>query len=108
MKLLIAIVQDQDAPDFVSALIERKFRATMISSTGGLLRRGQTTLISGVDDWRVDEWLAIAAEKCELRREPLVMRGDPELYHWYTPDLIEVEVGGAIVFVVDIHRFERL
>lgn len=108
MKLLIAIVQDQDAPSLTSALLERGFRVTTIATTGGLLRQGQTTLISGIDDDRVDEWLAIAEETCQRRMVPLVLGGDPELYPWYSPELLEVEVGGAVVFVVNVDRFERI
>jgi len=108
VKLLIAIVQDQDAPVLVSALVERDFRVTTVATSGGLLRQGQTTLISGVDDERVDEWLAIAEEKCQRRMVPLVLGGDPEHYPWYTPELLEVEVGGAVVFVLNVDRYERL
>jgi uncharacterized protein YaaQ len=108
VKLLVAVVQDQDSANFVTALTQRNYRVTIISSTGGLLRNGSTTLVCGVEDWRVDEWLAIASESCQRRMEPLILSGDPEFFPWYSPDMIEVEVGGANVFIVDIERLERL
>lgn len=108
MKLVVAIVQDQDAAKFVKALVESNFRVTVIASSGGLLRTGNTTLVSGVEDWRVSKWLEIASENCQVRVEPLILSGDPDLVPWYTSELIEVEVGGANVFILDIERFERL
>lgn len=54
MKMLIAILSDEDAEQVLKALVEDDFRATRISSTGAFLRRGNTTLLVGLDDERVD------------------------------------------------------
>ena len=59
MKLVIAIVQDEDAGRVVSALMDKGFGVTKLATTGGFLRAGNTTLISGVEDEKLDEALAI-------------------------------------------------
>ncbi len=54
MKLILAIVAS-DAVDPVSkALVQKNFPVTHISSVGGFLRRGSTTLVIGVDETQVE------------------------------------------------------
>ncbi|MGD8603252.1 MAG: cyclic-di-AMP receptor [Anaerolineales bacterium] len=55
MKLVLAIVNDEDAESVLSELIGNEFRVTRIASTGGFLRRGNTTLLIGVEDEKVDQ-----------------------------------------------------
>src|SRR4029453_11946348 len=56
-KLIIAVVQNEDADAVVDALLEEEFRATRLASTGGFLRRGNTTLMIGADEDQVDRVL---------------------------------------------------
>ncbi|MFW6074404.1 MAG: cyclic-di-AMP receptor [Chloroflexota bacterium] len=108
MKLILAFVQDRDAPRLVSALTKRNFRATMLASTGGFLRRGNTTIASGIDDNDVSEWIKLAEIHCCERMEPVMYGHDPDLIPWYPPGLLEVPVGGAVIFVLNVERFEQL
>ena len=64
MKLVVAIVQDQDASRVVDALINEEFRATRINTAGGFLKRGNATLLIGVDDDQVDEVIEIVQRNC--------------------------------------------
>ena len=57
MKLIIAIVNDDIAYDVIKDMSERKIRATKLSSTGGFMKKGNTTLLIGVDDSMKDEVL---------------------------------------------------
>jgi len=59
MKLIIAILRDVDNDPVSHALTEEKFRVTCIASTGGFLRRGQSTLLAGVEDDQVEQALGI-------------------------------------------------
>lgn len=63
MKLIIAIVRDADSDPLTQALTEARFRVTRIASTGGLLRRGVTTLLIGVENEQVDPALKLMREK---------------------------------------------
>jgi uncharacterized protein YaaQ len=64
MKLVVTIVRDQDAGRVIDALIAREFRATRINTAGGFLKRGNATLLVGVQDEQVDEVIGIVQEAC--------------------------------------------
>ena len=53
-KLVIAVIQNEVADTVVDALLEADFRTTRLASTGGFLRRGNTTLMIGADESQVD------------------------------------------------------
>ncbi len=54
MKLILAIIQDHIVQDVLSELSENKVRATKLSSTGGFFRKGNTTILIGIEDEKVD------------------------------------------------------
>lgn len=108
MKLIIAIVQDQDAPSLIEELMDKDFRVTKLASTGGFLKAGNTTLLSGVEDEKVDEVLTIIEENCKTRDITtslltVTMPGDT-----YMPYPLEVRVGGATVFIVEVEKYMRI
>ena len=108
MKLIISIVNSDDARGLLDQLVTRGFRATVISTTGGFLREGNTTMFVGTEDSKVDEVLRIIRQSSHTRTQyvsPLPPNMEPgELY---TPNPIEVQIGGATVFVLNVERFER-
>lgn len=108
MKLIISIVHSDDADPLILALRERGFRSTKISTTGGFLREGNASILIGTDEAKVDEVLQIIRQNCHTRTEyvnPLPPVMEPgELY---MPNPIEVQVGGATIFVLDVVRYER-
>jgi uncharacterized protein YaaQ len=75
MKLIIAIIRDDDSEDVIHALTSLGYRVTRVSSTGGLLRRGSTTLMVGVGDDAVDHVITIMQEHCSHTSEPGMKRG---------------------------------
>jgi uncharacterized protein YaaQ len=103
MKLIAAIVQDLDADDLLDALMETGFRATKIQTTGGFLRGSNNLILIGVKSDRVDEALGMIRSRCESRTQ-LVHPDDAP----YLASPIEVRIGGAIVFVWELERYERL
>ncbi len=64
MKLMIVIVRDGDAGAVVDRLIQEGYRVTRIASTGGFLRRGNMTLLIGVEDGQVDAVVDLLREAC--------------------------------------------
>lgn len=108
MKLVIAIVQDKDSNRLSSALIGEGIRATKLASTGGFLRAGNTTFIIGIEDERVEEVIRIIKANCKVRDQLVTpvspMGGTTDSY---IPFPVEVQVGGAAVFVLPIERFEH-
>ncbi|MDH5244685.1 MAG: cyclic-di-AMP receptor [Chloroflexota bacterium] len=109
MKLIVAIVHNEDASALVDALLDKEFRATRLQSSGGFLKQSNASIILGVEDAEVDEVMAIVRESCTSRTEtvnpmpPIMEPGE-----FFMPYPLEVEVGGATVFVVPVERFERL
>jgi uncharacterized protein YaaQ len=108
MKLVIAIVQDKDSNRLSNALIQEGFRATKLASTGGFLRAGNTTFMIGTEDDRVQDVLQVIRSNCKVR-EQLVTPVSPMggTTDSYIPFPVEVQVGGAAVFVVPVERFEH-
>lgn len=109
MKMVIAIVQDDDALDLVDALTESMFRVTKLATTGGFLKSGNTTLMIGVEKEQTESVISIIKDVCKKRNEliasPTPITGTPGIYMQYP---IEVEVGGATVFVLDVDQFVRI
>jgi uncharacterized protein YaaQ len=109
MKLVVAIVHNEDAGALVDALLEREHRATRLHSSGGFLKQSNTTVIVGVDEAQVDEVIAIVRDNCHARTQivnpmpPIMEPGE-----FFMPYPLEVEVGGATVFVLPVERSERL
>ncbi len=109
MKLVIAVVQDDDADDLVEKLVQQRFSSTKLASTGGFLREGNTTLLIGVEKEKVDEVISIIKEICKSRKQtfttPIPPTGSAGVF---IPYPIDVKVGGATIFVVDTDRFEKV
>ncbi len=63
MKLVVAIVQDGDAGNVIDALVQGEFRSTRINTSGGFLKRGNATILVGVEDERVPDVLRLISEQ---------------------------------------------
>ncbi len=109
MKLVVTIVHNEDAGPLVDTLLDREFRATRLHSSGGFLKQSNATIIVGVDDDKVEDVLAVVREKCTSRTAvvnpmpPIMEPGE-----FFMPYPLEVEVGGATIFVLPVERSERI
>lgn len=108
MKLIMAIVQDKDSNRLANEFIDANVRATKLSSTGGFLKAGNSTFIIGIDDNRVEEVLELIKKTCQSRNQYVStpMSLDMSL-DGQVPYPIEVEVGGATVFVLPVDGFHQ-
>ena len=110
MKLLIAIVQDEDSSKLVSKMMQQGFGVTKLATTGGFLKAGNTTLLLGVDDSRVEEAIHVVESVCKSRKQiattPSPISGSTGGV--YAPYPIEVMVGGATVFVLNVEQFVKM
>ena len=113
MKLIIAIVQDEDSSRLISALMNEGFSVTKLATTGGFLRAGTatTTLLLGVDDAQMNAALAVIEKICKSRKQiaasPSPIAGGNSATGSYVPYPIEVVVGGATVFVLGVEQFTK-
>lgn len=111
MKLVLAIVQDDDAIDLIEELTDKNYRVTKLATTGGFLKSGNTTLMIGVEEKVVKDVVKIIEDICKKRKE-MVSTPTPSTIGsgsgMYMPYPIEVEVGGATVFVLDVDQFYKV
>src|SRR6478735_12188185 len=103
MKLVIAVIQDKDSNRLSNALVREGFRATKLASTGGFLRAGNTTFMIGIEDERINEVMQVIQANCKIREQMVTpvspMGGTTDSY---IPFPVEVQVGGAAVFVLPV------
>ena len=107
MKLVFSIVNSDDAAAVSAALTENNFQVTKLATTGGFLKVGNTTFITGVEDDKVDDVIRII-EKKSNKRTQIVPDANAAILVGYSEMPVEVTVGGATVFVIDVDRFEKI
>ena len=109
MKMIIAIVHNDDGGRVMGELNKEGFSVTKLATTGGFLRAGNTTLLIVVEDENVNSVIDIIKEKCRSRKQitasPTPSMGAADLY---IPYPVEVEVGGATIFVLNVESFEKI
>lgn len=108
MKLIITIVNNDDSNTVQSALTENGFFITKLATSGGFLKKGNTTFFIGTNDDKVDKALDIIKQHARKRvvKEPTVP--PTEMGEFFTPIMVDVLVGGATVFILDVDRFEKI
>jgi uncharacterized protein YaaQ len=105
MNLIFAIVHSDDAPGLLDALTRRGHRATRINTAGGFLKETNATILLGVQEDKIDEILAVIHANCQTRTQyvnPLPPVMEPG--EFYMPYPVEVQIGGATVFVLDVEQ----
>ncbi len=107
MKLIVAIVSNDDSHPTSQALIKHNFSVTKLSTTGGFLRAGNTTLLIGCEDNLVDKALEILKEYSSERTEMMPNTIGYDVGTFASMP-IQVQVGGVTVFVLDVDQFYKL
>lgn len=108
MKLLLAIVNNDDAHSVNTSLSREGFAVTKISSTGGFLMSGNSTFLIGVEDSDTERAKEIIAKNCKKREQVVpnsIVKGDPSAL---PRAMMKVTVGGATVFVLNVEEFSHL
>lgn len=109
MKLVVAVIHEKDQRHVQDSLLESGFQFTNVASTGGFLREGNITLMIGVDENQVDALIGVIRESCQTREQYVnVMPPTMEPVGTVIPSPVKVLVGGAIIFVLDVERFEKI
>jgi uncharacterized protein YaaQ len=108
MKLVVCVVHNRDRNRLTEELLKAGFKFTVIGSTGGFLREGNTTLLSGVEADDLESFKQIVAGHCCAREQVVTMapfEGPPG--GAMLPGAVSVPVGGAVMFVLDVDEFHR-
>jgi len=107
MKLVMAIINADDSQTVINALNKDGFSVTRLATTGGFLKTGNTTIIVGVEADKVDAVLEIINKHSHSRKQ--MVPSNSELGMGFFPAVpVEISVGGATIFVVDVERFEKI
>jgi uncharacterized protein YaaQ len=109
MKMVFAIVHDEDGPKVMNALNKEGYSVTKLCSTGGFLKAGNTTLLTGVPEDKVDSVIEIIKKKSKSRNQVVNSSMTPNgAGGMFVPYPVEVVVGGATIFVLGVERFEKV
>ena len=108
MKLVLAIINSEDAQRVIRSLTEEGFSVTKLATTGGFLMSGNVTIITGVEDERVDDAIATIRKMSESRRRAVPSIPESGIGGFFETALVEVTVGGATIFVIPIDHFEKI
>lgn len=106
VKLILAIINSDDANSVSKALTDGGFHVTKLSTTGGFLKIGNTTFITGVDDDKVDDVVEIIKSKSN-RRTQSVPSATPLEVDMYSHVPFEITIGGATIFVLNVDSFKK-
>lgn len=108
MKLIYAIVHDEDSPRLMAELNKAGYRVTKLNSSGGFLRSGNTTLMIVVEDAEMQDVLDIIRKYSSSRKAAINTNVTPSVGGAYVPYPVEVNIGGATVFVTNVEYFEKM
>lgn len=108
MKLIFAIVNNDDSARVAAALTESGFGVTKLTTSGGFLMVGNTTLLIGTEDENVDKAMGILEHHCTTRKQVSSSTSSFGLgmNHMSIPE--EVTVGGATIFVLDVAQMKKI
>lgn len=106
-KLIVVITSNDEADSLIRKLVERGYPATKVSSTGGFLRKGNATIFSGVESGDIENVIALIRDECKARTDFVPAQALPFPESIYPAEPVQVRVGGAIVFVLPVERFEK-
>ena len=108
MKLAVCIVHNRDKNRITDELVKAGFKFTVIGSTGGFLREGNTTFLIGVADEDVEALKTVIRDNSQSREQLLnVTPFDSNPTAAFMPSTVKVPVGGAVVFFLNVDQFDR-
>jgi len=108
LKLVVAVIHNRDKNKVIDDLIRNGFKFTIIGSTGGFLREGNTTFLIGIEDTEKGAVLSIIEQNCQTREQIVnVLPPDGTPVGTFVPNPIKVPVGGAVVWIIHVEEMHR-
>ncbi len=108
MKLVLSIVNHDDAHAVISQLTQGGFQVTKLATTGGFLMAGNVTILIGVEDDRVDAALEIIKKHSCSRKKVVPTAAEFTVGNMIPTVPVDVTIGGATVFVLNIEKYEKM
>lgn len=107
MKLMLIIISNDDVQGVTRALLKEKYFFTKLSSTGGLLHSGNTTLLLGLEDDKVEHVMEIVGSWSKTRKQKVSV-GEPGEFNLFSNFPTSVKISGATVFVLSVDNYYKL
>lgn len=107
MKLILVILNNDDVQDVTRALLKEKYYVTKLSSTGGLLHSGNTTLLVGVEDSKVNPVIEIIGNYSKTRKKKINV-GEPGDLNYFSFLPGSLKISGATIFVLNVDEYYKL
>ncbi|MGB9857594.1 MAG: cyclic-di-AMP receptor [Dictyoglomaceae bacterium] len=108
MKLVLAIIQEEDWKKVREIFVEKNLPLTFFKSKGGFLQEASITLLTAVEEERLEEVLASLRENCKEREKVIIPPLPSVELLRSVPMPVKIKVGGAVVFVLDVSYFEKV
>ncbi|MBO5333605.1 MAG: cyclic-di-AMP receptor [Clostridia bacterium] len=108
MKLVVAIINSDDVNAVMSNLTKEGYSATKLNTSGGFLRAGNITLLIGVEAKKVDDVVNIIGKHSSQRKKIMPVNSTYIGETMLTSMPVEVTVGGATIFVLDVEQFYKI
>ena len=111
MKMILTIVRNEDAPLLLNELNEKKYYVTKLATTGGFLKKGNTTLLMGIEDEQVEEVCEIIRQHSGKRQQIMYTPPTPSnvsVYNSVSSVPVNVEVGGATIFILPVEEERKV
>lgn len=109
MKLIIAITHPEDADKLIDELVAKKYQVTKMESSGGYLKEDNATILIGTEDKKVNKVLDLIKKNCQPRKQFLTPTPPiSEPGETFIPEPVEIKIGGATVFVLNVEEFKQI
>ncbi len=107
MKLILAIVSNEDANKVSKALVKQNFFITKLATTGGFLSGKSTTFLIGTNDEKVIDVIEVI-EKHSKARSKVVPQTIANEFGMFSSLPVEVKIGGATIFILNVDQFVKV
>jgi len=107
MKLVMVIVSAEDSALVMKELIKNNFFCTQVASKGGFLKKGNSIIVIGTADEKVDQLIQIISDNSKTRKE-MIPNSVISEFGMFTGTPIEISIGGATIFVIDAERMVKI
>ena len=106
-KLCILIAPKEDADRLTDALVAHDYQSTQISSSGGFLRKGSTTIFCALNEDRVGDLLGMLRKNFPETVESVPAASLPFISEpdWPNSQMIDIRVGGVVIFIMPLEGF---
>jgi uncharacterized protein YaaQ len=108
VKLVVCIVHNRDKNKVTEELVRAGFKFTIVGTTGGFLREGNSTFLIGIEDDELTGLTKLIGQNCKSREQLVnVTPFEAAPPGAFIPSPVKVPVGGAVLFVLNVEHFER-